>query len=226
MRACPAPARACSSGASRTLSTGGSITRNGELRSTPDPRPCAGGDGSGSGAPAPASDCGTKPVTQHVSLVPQSNDTLLWGAAYNPLAASQGPVRDLPVLRRAPLPGRVAGEHPLQPRRLRARALADVAGPRGQRVLFLPAPGQRERRGRAATRPAVHHAGRHPRLALDRCADRRARGHERPARLSARRRLQGHAVGRLRARGGGGASRPRPQRRRRPGRRGSGIPLR
>ena len=104
MRACRAPARACSSGGIATLSTGGSITRNGELRSTPDPRPCAGGDGSGSGGSAPASDCGTKPVTQHVSLVPQSNDTLLWGAAYNPLAAVKDPFVTCPSFVEHPFP--------------------------------------------------------------------------------------------------------------------------
>ena len=61
------------------LSVGGTVTRSGQLKSTPDPHPCASGGGGGGSGPAPTSDCGTKAVTQRFSLLPQSDGTLRWG---------------------------------------------------------------------------------------------------------------------------------------------------
>ncbi|MEA2280216.1 MAG: hypothetical protein QOK21_823 [Solirubrobacteraceae bacterium] len=73
------------------LSAGGTVTRNGQLTSTPDPHPCAGGGGDGGGGTAPAPDCGTKPVTQRFSLISQSDGTLRWGSAIDVLGL---PIKD------------------------------------------------------------------------------------------------------------------------------------
>jgi hypothetical protein len=87
------------------LSAGGTVTRSGELKSTPDPHPCAGGGGGGAGSPAPASDCGTKPVTQRFSLLPQSDGTLRWGpSVFAPGLPIKDPFASCPSFVEHPFP--------------------------------------------------------------------------------------------------------------------------